>query len=39
LADEKIPLTGANVYFDGTTIAAIADERNGKFTLEYIVQV
>lgn len=28
------PLPGANIYFDGTTIATIADE-NGQFTLNY----
>lgn len=32
--DKKQPLPGANIYFDGTTIATIADE-NGNFSLTY----
>lgn len=32
--ENKQPLPGANIYFDGTTIATISDE-NGKFTLSY----
>jgi len=32
--DKKLPLPGANIYFDGTTIATIADE-NGNFSLTY----
>lgn len=31
-------LTGANIYFDGTTIATIAD-KNGEFTLRYDTQL
>lgn len=31
---DNLPLPGANIYFDGTTIATIADE-NGNFTLFY----
>jgi hypothetical protein len=34
LDEQHQPLPGANVYFDGTTIATIADE-NGNFTLNY----
>lgn len=32
--ENKQPLPGANIYFDGTTIATISDE-NGNFTLSY----
>ena len=34
LDENKQPLVGANVYFDGTTIATITDEK-GNFTLNY----
>ncbi len=34
LDENKQPLVGANVYFDGTTIATITDEK-GYFTLNY----
>lgn len=30
----NVPLAGANIYFDGTTIATIADD-NGNFSLNY----
>lgn len=32
--EKKVPLAGANIYFDGTTIATISDE-NGNFKLNY----
>ena len=32
--DQNLPLAGANIYFDGTTINTIADE-NGNFKLDY----
>lgn len=34
LDSQNAPLPGANIYFDGTTIATIADEK-GNFTLNY----
>ena len=34
LDENKQPLAGANIYFDGTTIATIADE-NGNFNLYF----
>ncbi|WP_367769655.1 carboxypeptidase-like regulatory domain-containing protein [Flavobacterium sp. WC2421] len=30
----KVPLSGVNIYIDGTTIATISDE-NGNFDLHY----
>ena len=34
LDENKIPLSGAILYYEGTTISTISDE-NGKFSLEY----
>jgi hypothetical protein len=34
LGKDNIPLEGANIYFDGTTISTISDE-NGNFVIKY----
>lgn len=36
--EQDSPLPGANIYFDGTTIATIADE-NGNFTINYTSKI
>ena len=36
--ENNLPLTGANIYFDGTTIATITDA-NGNFSLNYTSKI